>query len=519
MSLASSTWANEQGAPLSTPYFTELDAKAAKLVQASINLNAGLNLIEQLFFGEEVSEPLSSHNNYDHFAALAETKAAILSNRLNKKETDIFYLLILSELYLNNGMLDEAFRNLQLIPRKKKIALTLDQLFFKTAKHYFRKTQYSQAIKAFEAVGNTLNSEEEKERKATLGLSYMYTNKLDTAKQLFNKLKDRSDWGTYGQYNLGISLIRQGKIEKGVIELNKVGRHNFISKEMKALKDRANVALGYLFIRQQDPETAKLYLQRVRLESLYANQALLGIAWANTLSNNYNQALASLFELHERSAASPAVLEAFLAVPHTLTRMTADKQALRFYELAIKFYKKLIAKTKQTQRSLTSQQFIEKLITSEKSDYLHLIKQADRNSGSALQRRILDLISQYRFQATVANIKNMMSIQPRFDDWIERSQNFNSSIALYDPNSSLLQAIIPGDNNSTEFVNMQDIATRSKILSTKFNLAIEENKTYLTSLLSNQLNQESRRLNRYLNQSQFALAQAYDKIITQGTAR
>ncbi|NOY72439.1 MAG: hypothetical protein GXP14_08700 [Gammaproteobacteria bacterium] len=518
MSLASSTLANEQGKPLFTPYFTELDAKAAKLVQASINLNAGLNLIEQLFFGEEISDPLNQ-SNYDHFAALAETKAAILSNRLNKKETGILYLLLLSELYLNNGMLDEAFRNLQLIPRKKKIAHTLDQLFFETAKRYFRKTQYSQAIKAFEAVGNSLNNEEEKERKATLGLAYVNMNKLDTAAQLFEKLKDRSDWGTYGRYNLGISLIHQGKIEKGVIELNKVGRHNFISEEMKALKDRANVALGYLFIRQQEPETAKLYLQRVRLESLYANQALLGIAWANTLSNNYNQALASLFELHERSAASPAVLEAFLAVPHTLTRMTADKQALRFYELAIKFYTKLITKIEQTQRSLTNQQFIEKLIASEESGYLHLIKQTDQNSDPALQSRILDVISQHRFQATLANIKNMMSIQPRFDNWIERSQNFNSSIALYDPNSSLLRAIIPGENNTTEFVNMQDIADRSKVLSTDINQAIEENKAYLASLLDNKLNQESRRLKRYLNQSQFALAQAYDKIITQGTAR
>jgi len=509
------TFANEADPHSSVLDFTELDARTSKLKQAAINLNAGLNLIEQLFFGEDDKKTPHNHH-YDYFAALAETKAAILSNRLNINDTET--LLLLSKLYLNNSMLNETLHNLERIPRNSKTTDVLDQLFLETAKRYFRKNQYSQAIIAFEAIGKTLNKKDEKERQATLGLSYLRLGQLDTANHLFDKLQGRSDWGTYGRYNLGITLLQQGQIDKGVVALNKIGRHNFFTEEMKVLKDRANVALGYLFIRKQNPPTAKFYLQRVRLESPHANQALLGIAWANTMSKNYNQALAPLLELHERSAASPAVLEAYLAVPYTLTRMKADNQALRFYEVAIKLYKNLITKTEQTQTALANQQFIEKLIGSEKSGYQNLIAQADNNSGPALQRRILDVISQHKFQETLANIKNLTSIQPRFARWIERSRNFNSNIALYDPSSSLYKTIIPGDE-TIEFVDMQDIATRAETLSSEINLTIKENKAYLAYLLNNKLDQESLRLNRYLNQGQFALAQVYDKILTQGAAR
>jgi len=509
------TFANEAGPDSSVLDFTELDAKTSKLKQAAINLNAGLNLIEQLFFGEDDKKTSYNHHS-DYFAALAETKAAILSNRLNINDSET--LLLLSQLYLNNGMLHEALHNLERIPRNRKTTDVLDQLFLEIARRYFRKSQYSKAIIAFEAIGKTLNKKDERERQATLGLSYLRLGQLDTANQLFDELQGRSEWETYGRYNLGITLLQRGQIDKGVVALNKIGRHNFFTEEMKGLKDRANVALGYLFIRKQNPPTAKFYLQRVRLESPYANQALLGIAWANTMSKNYNQALAPLLELHERSAASPAVLEAYLAVPYTLTRMKADKQALRFYEVAIKLYKNLITKTEQTQSALVNQQFIEKLIVSEESGYQNLIAQADNNSGPALQRRILDVISQYKFQETLTNIKNLMSIQPKFAHWIERSRNFNSNIALYDPSSSLQKTIIPGDE-TIEFVDMQDIATRAEALSTEINVTIKENKAYLTHLLNNKLDQESLRLNRYLNQGQFALAQVYDKILTQGAAR
>ncbi len=509
-------FANESDEPSPISNFIELDAKASQLKQASINLNTGLNLIEQLFFGE-ANKKVSLHYRDDYFAALADTKAALLSNRLNINDSET--LLLLSELYLNNGMLNETLLNLKRIPGDKKTTPRVDQLLLETARRYFRKGQYSQAIIAFKAMSDSLNKKEERERQATLGLSYLHLGELDKATPLFRKLQGRSEWGTYGRYNLAIALLHQGQTDKAIITLNKIGRHNFSTEETKGLKDRANVALGYLFIRKQNPKKAKFYLQRVRLESPHANQALLGIAWANTLAKNYNQALTSLLELHERSAASPAVIEAYLAVPYTLTRMNADNQALRFYDVAIKLYKKLITKTEQTQSALVKEGFIDKLIDNEESEYQNVIAQTNNNnSGPVLQRQILKIISQYKFQETLINIKSLMSIQSRFSHWIERSRNFNSNIALYDPSSSLHKTIIPGEE-TIDFVDMQDIATRAETLSTKINLTIEESKAYLAYLLDNKLDQESLRLNHYLIQGQFALAQAYDKIITQGAAR
>lgn len=87
------------------------------------------------------------------------------------------------------------------------------------------------------------------------------------------------------QYNLGVALIRSGQIERGRSLLDRLGRSGANSTDASddataALRDRANVALGWHFLREAQGATARPILERVALEGPYSNRALLGLGWA-----------------------------------------------------------------------------------------------------------------------------------------------------------------------------------------------------------------------------------------------
>ena len=57
--------------------------------------------------------------------------------------------------------------------------------------------------------------------------------------------------------------------------------------ELAALRDKANVALGYAWLQASHPVEAKPSLERVRLTGPFSNKALLGVGWSDAETKNY----------------------------------------------------------------------------------------------------------------------------------------------------------------------------------------------------------------------------------------
>ena len=57
--------------------------------------------------------------------------------------------------------------------------------------------------------------------------------------------------------------------------------------ELLALKDRANLALGFAYLQANEPAKARVALERVRLNGPYSNKALLGTGWADAALGDY----------------------------------------------------------------------------------------------------------------------------------------------------------------------------------------------------------------------------------------
>ncbi|MBI3368667.1 MAG: hypothetical protein HY021_09580 [Burkholderiales bacterium] len=142
----------------------------------------------------------------------------------------------------------------------------------------------------------------------------------------------------FARFNRGIALLQSGDALGGRTELDKLGREPSASEEVRALRDKANLALGFAALRDEQPQAARDALQRVRLNGLQSNKALLGFGWAAVSLKQPKQALVPWLELAGRDASDAAVLEARIAVPYAYAELGARSEALARYEAAITAY-------------------------------------------------------------------------------------------------------------------------------------------------------------------------------------
>lgn len=84
----------------------------------------------------------------------------------------------------------------------------------------------------------------------------------------------------YGRYNLAIAMIRSGDPARGLSWLDLLGRTTPSDPELLELRDKANLELGWQFLKKRQGRTARGVLGRVRSDGLSANRALLGMGWA-----------------------------------------------------------------------------------------------------------------------------------------------------------------------------------------------------------------------------------------------
>lgn len=141
----------------------------------------------------------------------------------------------------------------------------------------------------------------------------------------------------YASFNLGVAMVRAGDPVGGERVLDAVGQTPAPDEELRSLRDRANVALGFSALADKKPREARLALQRVRLQGPQSNKALLGFGWAAAELKDPQLALVPWTELAGRGSAGgadAAVLEARIAVPYAMAELRAYQSALQGYQQA-----------------------------------------------------------------------------------------------------------------------------------------------------------------------------------------
>ena len=404
--------------------FTALLTGMTLLLASSASLARGKQWhdVKDAYFGEV----LYYFYQEKYFSAITHLLAAQARQQLPHHVDEAE--LLLGGLYLSYGVHREAGRIFQQLIDDHATPNTRDRAWFYLAKIWYQRGYIDDAANAIERVQATLPAELQSEYQVLSALVLMKQQRYSEAVAALQHIKGNSPWANYARYNMGVALIAAGKDYDGVRLLEQVAGLRARDREMQGLKDKANLVLGYTFLRAQGAERAVTYLQDVRLSGPFSNKALLGLGWARAQRDRYKQALVPWLELQERNPIDAAVQESLLAVPYALRKLQANEQSLQGYETAISIYQAEAARIAQTVEAVRSSKLLIGDLLQDPGNETGWFWHARRLSDTPENRYLLQLLASHRFHEALKNYRDLLFLARKLRTWSANMDAFDAML-------------------------------------------------------------------------------------------
>ncbi len=325
--------------------------------------------------------------------------------------------LLLGGLFLSYDLHTQAGAVLEQLVQADLPAEARDKAWFNLAKLRYRRGFYPESEAALTRIQDGLPDHRQAERLNLLANIYLHQQKYDQAAAILEKFTADSSWEAYAQFNLGVALIKLGKLKEGIEQLVLVGKLKSDSKELIALRDKANLALGYAYLQYQRPEAASEAFNRVRLNGPLSNQALLGVGWAWNMQAQYNMALLPWIELKSRSTFDPAVQESYLAIPYNFEKIAKPNLALIYYTGATKSYEVQLRKLDAIEKAIVGGELLQALKPANLGDETALSLYRTKLPSSITAPYLYTLMATHEFQNELENYQDLLYLQYVLSRW------------------------------------------------------------------------------------------------------
>jgi tetratricopeptide (TPR) repeat protein len=374
-------------------------------------------VVQDLAYGEVLFEFFQE----DYFAALTRLLAAQERGELEVHGAEAE--LMLGGLYLSYGQHRLAGEIFERVLEQSVDPALHDRAWYFLARIWQQRGYLPEAEAALARILGELPEELEPERQMLAAQVLMEQGRFAEALAALESWRRPADaWVGYAKFNIGVSLVRLGQVEAGARVLDEVGQLDPENPELDALRDKANVALGYAWLQAARPVEAKPSLQRVRLNGPFSNKALLGVGWSDAESADYRAALAPWLALRERSLLDSAVQESLLAVPYAFAQLGADKQAADHYTDAIEAFGNEIERLSASIESIEKGELITELLgehaaaADEASGWYWRL---ERIPDSIESRYLYELLASNGFQEGLKNYRDLLQVNRNLERWAE----------------------------------------------------------------------------------------------------
>jgi len=304
-----------------------------------------------------------------------------------------------------------------------------DRAWFYLAKIRYQRGYLPEAEEALAKSGKALPKELQEERGLLQANLLMARQDYAAAADALNGIKLKGPGSRYVRYNLGIALLKSGGSKRGTELLDEIGKESAANEEYRSLRDRANVALGFSALSESRPKEARMYLERVRLQSLQSNKALLGFGWAADAQKDPKLALVPWTELARRDFGDTAVLEAQIAVPYAYAELGAYGQSLEKYEGAIAAFERENADLEISIKAIRDGKLIDTLVEQNPGEEMGWFWKISDLPDMPRARHLAQVLAQHEFQEALKNYRDIRFLQKNLDDWKEKLSVFQDMLA------------------------------------------------------------------------------------------
>lgn len=357
-----------------------------------------------------------------HFSAITNLLVADHYQHLNSGDQNP--RLLLGGLYLSYNLHDQSakiFKKLLNDMNLKTPDTIRDRAWYLLGKAYYQNHFLKKSEEALENIKNTLQDSDDAERLYLLNTLYLKENKLKQAVEILNKISDKSIWKSYAQFNTATYLIKSRKTD-----INSLG-HRLLTQltnttpknpERKIIKDKANLALAFISLKDKQSQSAVEHFNQIRLKGTETNKALIGLGWGLYRQEKYNEATIPWLNLASSQTESDlAVQEALISVPYAFEKMQEKEKALYQYDLAIDSYKFQLEETDKLLKHIKSQNFIYELnpgsLGNESTPIVSIIK----NINPLMTRYLLPLLTSDKFQQAIKSYQEVVHLEYRMGHW------------------------------------------------------------------------------------------------------
>ena len=205
------------------------------------------------------------------------------------------------------------------------------------AQRLFSAGYYARAEQAARnalAATPVMSSRFQQELRYLLVSSISEQDRIEEAVSAMQGMRDASIWTGYARYNLILAMQRQNYRSRDIEStVDEAIYYLPEDEEGTALRDRILLISGIAAMERDKLVMANRYFSDVTLESVFTPPALLHYGWNLLAQWRYEDAIQPwriLQQLYDEY--HPAVVESYLAVPHTLELVDAVNQSVLAYE-------------------------------------------------------------------------------------------------------------------------------------------------------------------------------------------
>ena len=336
--------------------------------------------------------------------------------------------LLLGGLYLSLGEHVEAGKIFEALLAGKTSEAVRNKAWFYLGKVWYQRGYLEESERALKQVSDKIQPRINAERYMLLAQLMLRQGRYDDAIARLKSWQGPADWMAYARFNLGVALVRAGRLPEADPILTAVGTLQTDSDELLTMRDKANLALGFAYLQADQAARARVPLERVRLDGPYSSRALLGDGYAHAEMGEYQAALTPWLELRQRSLLDAAVQESYLAVPYAFGKLNADAQSAEYYEIALKSFAGESENLDTAIAKLGGGHMLDDLLGEDKDARYGWYWQLKSLPDSPQSRYLYSVLADNDFQEGLKNYRDMAFLQRTLRHWDDSMEAFAAMI-------------------------------------------------------------------------------------------
>ncbi len=376
--------------------------------------------LNDLYFGEALYE--AHQGNY--FEALERLDSEVRQHvAVDEPELDTLYLhfedaeFSLGDFELRYRMHHRAGRAIKAVLEGAVEETVRNDAAYRLARIHFQKGQFDDATLALNRIEGDIPRAIRDDIEFLRANVYLAQERPEESMQSLEKLQSSDSYGGFAAYNLGIAYLQSGRRSEALEQLEKAGLIATDDPGELAIRDKANLVLGTIYLEEGAFVQAVPFLNRVRLDGPLSNQALLSAGWAHLSAEQYDRAVVPWAILADREVTDRATQEALLALPYAYSKLDIHGRAAIHYGRALDAFVAEIERLTESIDSIRGGQFLEALIREEirkDKDWVIRLRSLPETPETYY---LMDLMASHDFQTGLQNYLDLADLKRKLLAW------------------------------------------------------------------------------------------------------